>query len=68
MTKVQLTNFFSKKKHYDDGMKRNGAKLPMFFFVDVFIRTHKRRISSRLSEFAIYTEELFKKPKRNKKL
>ena len=31
-TKVQLTNF-SQKKRYDDGMKRNGAKLPMFFVV-----------------------------------
>ena len=40
-------------------MRRNGAKLPMFLLFD-FIRTHKRRISSRLSEFAIYTEELLR--------
>ena len=33
MTKVQLTNFSQKKKHYDDGMKRNGANLPMFFLL-----------------------------------
>ena len=46
-------------------MRRNGAKLPMFLLFD-FIRTHKRRILLRLSEFIIYTEELFKKPKRNK--
>ena len=29
--KSSTYQFFSKKKHYDDGMKRNGAKLPMFF-------------------------------------
>ena len=63
--KSSTYQFFSKKKRYDDGMKRDGAKLPMFGVV-VFIRTHKRRILLRLSEFAIYTEELFKKPKRNK--
>ena len=31
--KSSTYQFFSKKKRYDDGMKRNGAKLPMFLLL-----------------------------------